>query len=241
LPALTAQSDGGAAQLGLMDFSSATADDAVFNSDVYVKGTLYADKIKANQVEGLEVLTDKISSLADTLAKDKTTSTASTTTGLSSNSSVNFNNLQAVNLVALAQIESKGGLIVDKDATFNGKTIFELLAEFNGNVNFKKQATFNSDAGGLAVIKKGDKKVQIKYLTPYDQAPIVVANWSTDSDDSDAQAALFEAGYNFLITKSDEKGFWIYLNKPADQDVKLNWIATAVKDAKITASDQNAQ
>jgi hypothetical protein len=144
-------------------------------------------------------------------------------------------------LVVLAQIESKGGLVVDKDATFNGKTIFQLLAEFNGNVNFNKQVTFNANSGGFITIKKGAQKVQVKYTAAYADPPIVVANWSTDSDDSDAQAALFEAGYNFLITKSDEKGFWIYLNKPADQDVKLNWIATAVKDAKITASDQNAQ
>jgi hypothetical protein len=221
-------------------FSAASSEDTVFNHDVYVKGTLYADKIKANQIEGLELLTNKISSLQDEVTKSQTNSPQSST-GLTSSSSVNFNNLQAVNLVALAQIESKGGLIVDKDATFNGKTIFQLLAEFNGNVNFKKQVTFNSDAGGLAVIKKGDQKVQIKYSSAYDQAPIVVANWATDSDDSDNQATLFQAGYDFLITKSDEKGFWIYLNKPADQDLKLNWIATSIKDAKITASDANAQ
>jgi hypothetical protein len=237
---LTAENTDIASNSELMDFSTATSDDQMFSNDVYVKGTLYADKIKANQIEGLELLTDKISSLQDEVAQKQTTPT-SATPGLTAGGTVNLSDLQAVNLVVLAQIESKGGLVVDKDATFNGKTIFQLLAEFNGNVNFNKQVTFNANSGGFITIKKGAQKVQVKYTAAYADPPIVVANWSTDSDDSDAQAALFEAGYNFLITKSDEKGFWIYLNKPADQDVKLNWIATAVKDAKITASDQNAQ
>ena len=227
-----------------------------FNKDVYVKGTLYADKIKANQIEGLEVLTDKINSLQDMLAQGKAadgTSNADTSTqsssasGLETASQVSFNNLQAVNLVALAQIESKGGLVVDKDAQFNGKTIFQLLAEFNGNanfngnVNFSKQPTFNSDGGGTAVIKAGAQKVQIKFGSPYAQTPVVVANWSVDSDNSADQVRLFEANYIFLINKVDQKGFWIYLNKPAAEDLKLNWMASSIKDAKISTSEPNVQ
>ncbi len=235
-------------QSSFFNFAAATSEDTVFNKDVYVKGTLYADKIKANQIEGLEVFTDKISSLQDQLAQEKaaadtaqpqpsTTPAPSSIPGLDMTGQVSFNDLNAVNLVALAQIESKGGLVVDKDAQFNGKTIFQLLADFNGDVNFSKQPTFNSDAGGTAVIKQGAQKVQVKFGTPYPQIPVVVANWAVDSDNPDDQVRLFADNYNYFVTKVDQNGFWIYLNKPATEDLKLNWLATSVKDAKISTSE----
>lgn len=202
---------------------------------------------RPRKIEQLEVITDKISSLQAKLAQQNVaqsnTAEATTNTAPSASGQVNFTDLTTVNLVALAQIETKGGLIVDKDAQFNGKTTFQLIDEFNGQANFKsdvnfdKQPTFNSDAGGTAVIKKYAQKVQIKFDQAYSQTPIVVANWSVDSDKPEDQIRLFDANYNYLITKVDQNGFWIYLNKPAAEDLKMNWLATSIKDAKISTSE----
>lgn len=249
----------------LPDFMAATSEDTVFNKNVYVKGTLYADKIKANQIEGLQILTDKISSLQDQLAKDKTAistaAAASTPSGQPAGTDIGsgqtFSNLNAINLVALAQIESKGGLVVDKDAQFNGKTIFQLLTEFNGpavfhdQVSFDNQPTFNSDAGGIATLKKDSQRISVKFGKEYAQAPIVVANWLFDDtkdstgqiiDSSDAkQQRLLQGSYSFSVANITTKGFDIILNKKAAEDLKLNWIAMSIKDAKITDSTSTTQ
>lgn len=236
------------------DIASATSNDAVFEHDVYVHGTLFADKIKANQIEGLQIFTDQIASLQAQLAKEKagtsdaspTTAAATKETGVTSPDTSAINNGSFVNLVALAQIESQGGLVVAKDAQFNGKTIFALLAQFNGDAEFNGQVTFNNDHGGIAVVHKGDKKVSVKFSKAYPQVPVVVANWyfSDKPDGSDSAEAqhqrLSDSGYTFFISNITINGFDVVLNKSASEDWTLNWLATSVKDAVLSQSTNTA-
>lgn len=201
-------------------------------------GTVTASKITANQIEGLASFVQDVATQTDTA----TSSTATTTNpGLSGAPNVIFGSVQAANLTVLAQLEAKGGLIVDKDAQFNGKTIFELLATFNGpatfndNVNVSKQLVLSNDAGGTALIKQGQQTVDINFTNPYSQAPIVTASWILPTD-SNNQVIPYTSTYNFYVTKTTVNGFQIVLDKPAEQDLILNWAATAIKDAKISTS-----
>lgn len=201
------------------------------------KGTVSADKIKANQIEGLEVITDKISSLSAQLAKQQSVKTAAASPPVNLN---NLTNVQAVSLSVLAQIEAHGGLIVDKDAQFNGKTIFALLAQFNGPAKFNGVVSFNSDAGGTALIKKDAKKVEVKFSKEYATTPIISANYLFNgvdiSADQDKQQRLIDSGYSFVISQTSTKGFTIVLNKAATEDISFSWLATLINNPQISQS-----
>jgi len=203
-------------------------------------GTITADKLKVGSIEGLS---SSDSPAADTQNANNQDESANGSTSQETQPS-NLESVEAVNLVALARLESRGGLTVDKDAQFNGRTIFQLLAEFKGdanfygNVSFDNQPSLNSDAGGTAVINPGKQKVEIRFTKPYPQTPIVTANWSINSDIPEEQAAQFEAEYDHYIAKASPNGFTILLNKPAQQVIRLNWSAISVKDAKMSLSDQ---
>ena len=226
----------------LIDFAAASSDDAIFNNDVYVHGTVFANKIVANQIEGMDVITDEINSLTDELAKvsaSKTTTAASgtpptnTTSGLSasagsSNSLLSLKNVQAVNLTVLTQLYAKGGFTVDGASIFNGTT------------QFKGQVSFNNDAGGTALIKQGDTKVQIKFSKPYQTAPIITANYLFNNTDSSVDQSnlqdLMDNGYNYVVTQTTTKGFTILLNKPADHDTNFSWLATQIDNPQVSKS-----
>lgn len=210
----------------------------------------------------MEILTNKISDLESqqpslagaTLTPDTITDNTSTGTTLK-DGSIKFDaSVTAVNLVALAQLESKGSLVVEGNSEFRGKVLLKLLAQFNGPVEFKdivnfdKTITQNSDAGGTAVIKKGVKKVSVSFNKEYAQTPIVVASWSfADTKDQtgkmidsseDKHQRLLDANFNYLLSNVTTKGFDIIINKNATEGLNLSWLATLVKDAKITTSIQ---
>jgi hypothetical protein len=102
----------------------------VFNKDIYVHGTLFADKIKANQIDGLEMFTDKISSLQQKLAAalDPKASAQSTTTQ---------------NIVPTANpsldLNIPGSLTINGPAEFHGNVFFYKL------VTFTEKTVFNND------------------------------------------------------------------------------------------------
>ncbi|MEX2006795.1 MAG: MerR family DNA-binding transcriptional regulator [Candidatus Saccharimonadales bacterium] len=250
------------AQNGLINFLAAIGEDAVFDHDVYVRGTLYADKIKANQIEGLEILAGKISSLetkTDSLAEGSVPTDDSAAGQNSAPEEVDLTKVSfdspvtAVSLTTLGQLETQGGLTVTGDALFKGKSVFMALAEFRGRadfndlVNFYGRAVFNKDAGGHAVIKQGAAKVQIKFSSPYEQPPIVVANFELEDSADGADTAeakqqrLVEGGYSYAVGNVTASGFTIYLNKTATEDINFSWLATAIKNAAVTLSDEDRE
>jgi hypothetical protein len=223
--------------------------DSIITPTLVVRN-LVADSIKANQIEGLELLVDKISARSSQSTTPKNAQASMGTLDIVNLlNGVKFDGLQTTDLLVLAQLEAQGGLLVDKDAQFNGKTIFALLAQFNGPTEFNDQATFNNDAGGQAVIKKDAKKVTVTFTKAYIQAPIVVASWSfadtKDStnkiiDSSEAkQQRLIDGDYSFSVANVTTKSFDIILNDFTSEDLTLNWIAMAIKDAKMIQSDNS--
>ncbi len=150
-----------------------------------------------------------------------------------------------VSLKVLGDIESAGGLRIDGDALFNGKSTFAKLAQFLGNVDFQDQVTFNKDAGGLAQINDGDTRIEVVFDKPYVQTPVVVISLIADQEtlaDGTVEDAklkeqrLLEAGYSFLVSKSSTKGFTIVLNKKAAENLQFNWHAVAISNLGLTSS-----
>jgi hypothetical protein len=119
---ITPDSSDAAAQNNLFSFGAATSEDTVFNKDVYIHGTLFADKIKANQIEGLEMFTDKLSSLQQKLAA-----------ALDPKASAQ---LTAASQSVLPTTDPSLNLAVPGSLSINGP------AEFHGNVLFYKLVTF---------------------------------------------------------------------------------------------------
>jgi hypothetical protein len=213
-------------------------------------GTVTADKIKANQIEGLQ-------SVLDTgQPPDPTSPVPEASIDLGS---VSIKNAKiSFDLTVGGALVASGGLTIDGPAQFNGQVAFKDQAIFNSitkflgavsfdqNVLFGAHVIFGQDAGGTAIIKQGDSKVTIKYALPYDQAPVVVANYNFEEtqnpdgtvDTMEAkQQRLLDGSYNYGVGKVTSSGFVIFLNKPASEDIRLQWLATPVKDAKISLSE----
>lgn len=224
-------------------------------SPVIVADIIRAKTIQATNIQGLEVYTNKVSSLADAYdgLKAQAMIGAPPATNLAD---VSFSTGSfSVSLVALGAFEAKGGITVDGLSQFNGKTTFAALVEFmsktnfNGDVNFIGRTTFNKDNGGFALIKKGATRIDVVFDKAYTSAPIVSAQitvLSTTLPDGTkepvllAEQRLFEANYNYIISNILGTGFTIVLNKPAAEDIQFNWNATAIKDATSFTSAPTA-
>jgi len=169
-----------------------------------------------------------------------------------------------------ANLITQGGLIVEKDATFKGETIFEklvtLLANviFRGQVSFEKVPTFNKDTAGFALIRRGERYVNVSFGEEYLSDPIVNATPDVPKLNQDkfqekiinGDCALpitveqceqklttnfFADNLHYLIAQRSTKGFIILLDKPAVDDISFSWIALSAKDAKTSTRDVNAE
>lgn len=189
---------------------------------------LYAKKIKADSIEGLEILTDKISSLQGQVA------------GLA---------VPPLEATPAASIASLPNSIKLDNGIFTGETIFEKLVTFlsniifKGKVSFEQIPTFNNDTAGFAVIEKDADTVIVSFEKAYETAPIVSASFSfaefkkedgTVDDQSVRQKKLFAEGFSAMVVNRTEKGFTIILNKRATEDITFSWVALAIKDAKTS-------
>ena len=153
------------------------------NGNAFFAGTLTADKIKANSIEGLEIWTDKIASLQ---GKVEGLATATDSAALSKESVltlpkvIEFDSGKFIlDLTVLGKLNAEGGLIATGPSEFKGESVFKALVDFLGNVIFRGdvsflgRATFNKDTAGLAVIKKDQLMVEVTYDREYKTEPIV--------------------------------------------------------------------
>ncbi len=182
-----------------------TFDDA---GNAVFKGTITADKIKANQIEGLTILADQIltdkfeQNLKNLVAKEATEEpklvTSSTTltqqaivntSGLATGSA-ELDKLAVKNdsffygIVQIFETLSTGNLVVNEFAKFLSDAIF------NGSVEFAGRATFNNDTAGTAIIKEGSNEVEILFEKEYEQTPLVTISLSFDDQLTDQDKAL---------------------------------------------------
>ena len=72
--------------------------------------------------------------------------------------------------------------------------------------------------------------MDVQFDKEYANLPVVNANLLVDPNFD--QSDWFSQGYSIAILKRSTKGFTIVLNKPAEQNVTLSWIAVSVKNQK---------
>ena len=106
------------------------------------KGTITADKIKANQIEGLEIYTDQLSSLKQKV-NDVSSQVAANDAGANSGGAVLGASTPAVSSVpASLNMNIKGGLDVSGDAQFHGNVLFYKLVTYVEKTIFNNDVTF---------------------------------------------------------------------------------------------------
>ena len=200
---------------------------------------LTVDKLRANQIEGLELFTDKIASL-NQKQKDATSPSESQAIEQSNSNSDQPSQAEqleiksakvSLDLNVNGNLFANGGLTVNGDAEFKGNVVMYKLVTFieksifNNDVSFIGKATFNSDSAGFAVIKKDKKEIEVKFDKPYDNDPVVTVSVR------DGQFA------NYSYTDLSKDGFKIILKDPAEKDIKFSWTAVSIKDARTVHYD----
>lgn len=234
-------------------------------------GLVIADKIKANQIEGLEIFTNRISSLEGMVAGLSTSSVQTIDDGGIEDSILKIDNggsneaspssifdpqSSTINFqsstVNVLNLNANGGLVVLGPSEFRGESLFDKLATFISHVIFKDDVTFlgrptfNKDTAGFALIKKGDRKVKVEFEKEYKDVPIVTVNRIWEIDDKTLSViekldGFFQPKYEFSIAGVTTKGFTIVLEELSVTDLKFNWVAIAVDQVKTYESTSSGQ
>ena len=222
-------------------FLGATSEDTVIDHNLFVHGTIYADKIKANEIEGLSVFTDQLASLQQKLNEASSTSTnpdGTTTTN-------------TIIQTATTTLNLSDGLTVGGDANFHGNVFFYKLVTFTEKTLFNNDVTFaahittdgaaptynleagagevngvtyqaaasidgNDNSGSLS-LTAGDnpaagKVVSVTFAKPYAKAPRVILSATNDQ----------AAGVKYYV-QSTSTGFTIYVIDPLNTGATLNF------------------
>jgi len=221
--------------------------------NAYFKGVIVADKIKANQIEGLDIFTNRISALeANTAVLSASTRSAELAT-ISASLPLALT-LTSPNVDGLATVSGdlnvdgtgfiQGALNVLDNITTNNLLVSQFAyfindVVFKGTVRFNDTPVFSSDTAGFAVIKKDSDSVAINFGQEYVDMPIVTASIALDKmEDSVVQKQLedliFNGNISFVITQRTTQGFVIRLNKPAPEDINFSWVALSVQKAQTS-------
>jgi hypothetical protein len=191
--------------------------------------------------------TELEASKSSALTLTKNIQLAADTVNVLGTMTVNKNLTAGLDMTVMGNLTTNGSLIVYGPGQFKAETVFEKLAQFinnvifKGEVSFEGRPTFNKDTAGFAVIRKGERKVDVVYDKQYANNPIVTANilWDIDKDTASITNDLigfYIPKWDYVIAASNTKGFSIILEEPAVTDLKFNWVAVAVKDAKTDYS-----
>jgi hypothetical protein len=229
---------------------------------------IIAKTIKADHIEGIEILTNKISSLSDNVASMGANFAVLSDATISAdfaNWQPSMLTLSSLNVDGLATISGnlrvKGNGLIEgilnvvdtitsQNIIVSGLANFFGDAVFKGNVSFENSPTFGSDTAGHVVIKKGDDLAEIKFGQEYQFMPVLTVSIVIDKGADDVmqkalEQAVLNGDFTYVITKRTTKGFVIKLNKPAPADIAFSWIALQVKGVSptptpvISSSDNN--
>ncbi len=178
--------------------------------NAFFAGTLKADKIEANQIQGWSILANNLSSLTEKVD------------GLASNSA------------QVASSETAGGSPTLLADLLNG--LFRRVSEFfdqvvfHGDVAFLGRPTFNKDTAGFAFLPSGASEVEVRFEKEYASHPVVTANvnlvGTTKPDEVPAYA----------IADLTTKGFKIRLSRPSSFDLNFSWMALSVANSTTPAT-----
>ncbi len=182
VPPLTADSGTRQDQIGIINFTQATSEDTTFNKDVYVRGTLFADKIRANQIEGAEVYTDQLASLQQRLDHLESGGGGTITTAS-----------------LPIDIRVKGSLSVDGQAEFHGNAFFYNVVTFVEKTVFKQDLTLEGH-----VITGGETPTIATLVAaglttiPQNQPDAILATAAVTGNDTSGQVTL-QTGTNAAV------------------------------------------
>jgi hypothetical protein len=249
--ALNLSSDG---KFIIKDASGSAAITFDSSGNAYFAGLVFADKIKANQIEGLEIFTNQLSSIS----KNMSVLSASTSSAVFATPSGTLN-ITDINVEGLAQI--KGDINVNGNGIFDGMLtvlksittpnliVSEFASFFNnvvfkGDVRFEGRPTFNSDTAGFAKVSKGKTSIAVNFENEYLTLPVVTASIVLDKTfnataDAKLEDAVLAGNISYVITQRTTKGFVIKINKALDQDISFSWVALSVVKPKEQGQNQN--
>jgi hypothetical protein len=212
-----------------------------------------AKTIRADHIEGLEILTNQLSALSNSVAvlSDATGSGQLATASAQLPSTLN---LSSLNVNGLATISAdlnvqgngfiQGALNVLDSITTNNLLVSQFAyfindVVFKGNVRFNSTPIFNSDTAGFAVIQQGQDTVQITFDNEYADTPVVTASIALDKTGDDVsqkqlEDTILNGNLSYVITQRTTKGFTIRLNKPAPENINFSWVALSVQNVKTS-------
>lgn len=182
-----------------------TTQSLLVSGDATISGILYADTIKANKIEGVDILTKKLSLLTEQVAGVATAA-----------GEIQSNTASEIDIFEL--ISNKIAEIFKNTVEFVGKVIFR------GEVNFIGRPTFNKDTAGFATIKAGGSEVEILFDKEYIVEPVVTATVQI------AGGALVADIPSYAIADVNTKGFKIRMSRNTGMDLRFSWVALAVSE-----------
>ncbi len=169
-------------------------------------GTITAKSIKADQIEGLELLIGKITTIQNSIATQSASEpslvaqntshpavlAAEITPELTLSPDALLNSLGVTGVATFSgDLRVKGSGLVEgmlhvvnsftaNDIIINGLATFFDAVVFKKDVTFEGHQTVGNDTAGFATIKKGDKSVDIIFTKDYDSLPAVNASIIAD-------------------------------------------------------------
>ncbi len=205
---------------------------------------------------------DSNSSESGVLASGDTGEVAGTSTesaGLSASESAQISTKRVFNNIT----EFLKDLLVRAPAYFFENVRFEKLVEFFGNVTFHQKVAFadkvefSKDTAGYALIKAGERYVDVIFDKEYEYEPVVNANLviprvtdeifqqkvlngdctiqdGLDGCQDKIANTLLSGDIKYAVVGKTKQGFLILLNKSTPVDMTFSWQAMAVKDPKTS-------
>ncbi len=188
-------------------------------------GTVRAKKIVADQIEGYEILTDRIASLSDAVASISGMSTSGESSSATPDESTASTLGESSSATPEESIAQRIASIFKNAVEFFGKVIFR------GDIIFAGRPVFNKDLAGFAHIKSDQNEVEIKFEKEYANLPVVTAsiNLVGGVDINDIPG--------YAIYDLSTKSFKIKMARNAGFDLRFSWVALAVDGAVSPGSE----
>lgn len=196
------------------------------------KGTLTADKIKANQIEGLDIYVNNIGKLSDAPQSSVATEDSTTSDVEASNpstTSADGLNIQAATVALDLNVNgtlfANGALKVTgpaeflntsvfyKLATFIDKTIFRNDVNFEKDVNIAGNITVSDNSAGTVKVLAGQSSIKVVFSKPYAKPPVVNVT----------PVGIITPKYGVIDVT--ENGFTVQIDPAQTTDTQFNWIA----------------
>jgi len=159
--------------------------------------------------------------------------------------------------------ENLGQSLFQGPAVFFAKVDFRKIVQFIDQVTFQKDVSFkgkvefNQDAAGYAIVKQGQRFVDVVFENEYTTEPIVnasliipklnnktfeekiisgdcVAGQTIEMCQEEIAKNLLKNNIQYAIVGKSKQGFMIVLKELATQDILFSWNAVSVSEAKTS-------